>query len=234
VHFSFFTFFSDVVIFQVVKWMFLNFHDFQFSCHIPRPTVDISKFSTFFSFPRDISHPKVCISHFPKFSVFSPYSRSYSVHFSFFTFCSDFVIFQVVKWMFLIFHDFQFSCHIPFPTADIPKISTFFIFLSHISSPKVCISQFRDFHFSRHIPRPTVCISHFSSFSVISSLVKSLSGCLSFSMIFSFLALFHVLQWTFLNFPPFSVFLTIFQILKCVFLIFRDYQFSRHIPGTTV
>ena len=43
-HFSFFTFFSDFVIFQVVKWMFLIFHDFQFSCHIPRPTVDISKF----------------------------------------------------------------------------------------------------------------------------------------------------------------------------------------------
>ena len=41
------------------------FHDFQFSCHIPRPTVDISKFSTFFSFPRHISRPKVCISHFP-------------------------------------------------------------------------------------------------------------------------------------------------------------------------
>ena len=29
------------------------------------------------------------------------------VHFSFFTFFSDFVIFQVLKWMFLIFHDFQ-------------------------------------------------------------------------------------------------------------------------------
>ena len=39
--------------------------DFQFSCHIPHPTVDISKFSTFFSFPRHISHPKLCISHFP-------------------------------------------------------------------------------------------------------------------------------------------------------------------------
>jgi hypothetical protein len=50
------------------------------SCHIPRPTVDICKFSTFFSFPRHISLPKVCISHFPWFSVFSPYSRSYSVH----------------------------------------------------------------------------------------------------------------------------------------------------------
>ena len=55
----------------------------------------------------------------PRFSVFSPYSRSYSVHFSFFTFFSDFVIFQVVTWLFLIFHDFQFSCHIPCPTVDI-------------------------------------------------------------------------------------------------------------------
>ncbi|SFW05929.1 Uncharacterised protein [Chlamydia abortus] len=39
-------------------------------------------------------------------------------------------------------------------------------------------------------------------------------------MIFSFLAIFHVLQWTFLNFPPFSVSLAIFHVLKCVFLIF--------------
>ena len=76
VHFSFFTFFSDFVIFQVVKWMFLIFHDSQISCHIPRPTVDISKLSTIFSFPRHISHPNVCISHFPWFSVFSRYSRS--------------------------------------------------------------------------------------------------------------------------------------------------------------
>ena len=55
----------DFFIFQVVKWMFLIFHDFQFSCHIPCPTVDIPKFSTFFSFPLNISRPKVCISHFP-------------------------------------------------------------------------------------------------------------------------------------------------------------------------
>ena len=37
------------------------------------------------------------------------------------------------------------------------------------------------------------------------------SGCFLFSMIFSFLAIFHVLQWTFLNFPPFAVFLAIFS-----------------------
>ena len=65
VQFSFFTYFSDFVIFKVVKWLFLIFHDFQFSCHIPSPTEDISKFFTFFSFPRHISRPKVCISHFP-------------------------------------------------------------------------------------------------------------------------------------------------------------------------
>ena len=75
---------------------------------------------------------------------------------------------------------------------------------------------------------------HFSRFSVISSFFKSSSGCFSFSMIFSFLAIFHVLQWTFLNFPPFSVFLAIFHVLKCVFLIFSDFQFSSHIPGPTV
>ena len=86
VYFSFFTFFSDFVIFQVVKWMFLIFHDFQFSCRILCPTVDISKFSNFFSFPRHISPPKVCTSHFLWFSVFWPYSRSYSVHFSIFIF----------------------------------------------------------------------------------------------------------------------------------------------------
>ena len=111
-HFSFFTFFSEFVIFRVVKWMYLIFQDYQFSCHIPCLSVDISKFSNFFSFPRHISRPKVCISHFPWFSVFSPYSRSYSVHFSFFTFFSEFVIFQVVKWMFLIFE--RFSVFLPY------------------------------------------------------------------------------------------------------------------------
>ncbi|SFW06015.1 Uncharacterised protein [Chlamydia abortus] len=53
-------------------------------------------------------------------------------------------------------------------------------------------------------------------------------------MIFSFLAIFQVLQWTFLNFPPFSVFLAIFPVLNRVFLICRHFQFSRHIPGPSV
>ena len=44
----------------------------------------------------------------------------------------------------------------------------------------------------------------------------------------------HCRTWTFLNFPPFSVFLTIFYVLNCVYLIFCELQFSRHIPGPTV
>ena len=180
-HFSFFTFCSDFVLFQVVKWMCLIFVDFQFSCHIPCATVDIYKLSNFFSFPRLISPPKVCISHFPRFSVFSPYSRSYSVHFSFFTFFSDFVIFQVVKWMFLIFHDFQFSCHIPCPTVDISKFSTFF-------------------SFPRHISRPKVCISHFPWFSVISPYSRSFSVNFTFFMFFSDFVIFQVVKWMFLVF----------------------------------
>ena len=85
--FSFSMIFSFLAIFHVLQWTFQN---------IPH----------FLSFPRHISRPKVCISHFPWFSVFSPYSRSYSVHFSFFTFFSDFVILQVIKWMFLIILEF--------------------------------------------------------------------------------------------------------------------------------
>ena len=140
-HFSFFMLFSDFVIFQVVKWMFLIFYDSQFSCHIPRPTVDISKFFPFSVFLA-ILHVLKCVFLIFRDFHFFPYSRSFSVHFSFFTFFSDFVIFQVLKWMFLKFHDFQFSCHIPRPTVDISKFSTFFRFPRHISRPKVCISHF--------------------------------------------------------------------------------------------
>ena len=128
------------------------------------------------------------------------------MHFAFFTFFIDFVIFQVDKWMFLIFHDFQFSYHIPRPTVDISKFSTFSVFLAIFHVLKCVFLIFPDFQFSRHIPGPTVCISHFSRFPVISSVFKSSGGYFSFSMIFSFLAIFHVLQRTFLNFPSFFSF----------------------------
>jgi hypothetical protein len=124
-------------------------------------------------------------------------------------------IFHVLQWIFLNFPPFS-------------------VFLAIFHVLKCLFLIFRDFQFSRHIPVPTVCISHFSLLAVISSFFNWSSGCFSFSMIFSFLAIFHVLQWTFLNYPTFSFFLALLHVLKYVVFIFRDLQFSRHIPVPTV
>ena len=70
-YFSFSMICSFLAIFQVLKCVFLFFHVFSVSPHISRPTV--------------------WLSHFQLFSVFSPYSRSYTVHF-----CA-FLIFQLLQ-----------------------------------------------------------------------------------------------------------------------------------------
>jgi hypothetical protein len=87
----------------------------------------------------------------------------------------------------------------------------FSVFLTIFHVLKCVFLIFRDFQISRHIPGPTVCIFYFSLCSVISSFFKSWSRFFSFSMIFSFLTLFHVLQWAFLNFPLFQYSLPYFM-----------------------
>ena len=87
----FFTFFIFLTIFQVLQCAFFIFHVFKwvfffFFCHIPGPRVSVSHYSGFFSVSRQIPDHTVFVSHFPLFSVFLTYSRSYSVRFSFFTF----------------------------------------------------------------------------------------------------------------------------------------------------
>jgi hypothetical protein len=63
-----------------------HFYMFSFSHHIPGPTMWVSHFP-FWNFSQRITDPTVCVFHFPCISFFFlPYSRSYSVHFSFFTF----------------------------------------------------------------------------------------------------------------------------------------------------
>ena len=78
-----------------------------------------------------------------------------------------------------------------------------------------------------------MCISHFSRISVISSFFKLSSGCFSFSMIFSFLSIFHVLQWT----SKFSTFFSFPRHISrpnvCISHLY-DFQVSRHNPGPTV
>ncbi|SGA30641.1 Uncharacterised protein [Chlamydia abortus] len=96
---------------------------------------------------------------------------------------------------------------------------------------------FGDFQFFRHILGPTVCISH-TRFLVISSFFKSSSGCSSRHI--------KVLQCAFLifhvhnpcptvcisHFPRFSMISSFFKSSSGC-LIFRDFQFSHHIPGPT-
>ena len=89
---SFSTFISFFSIIQVLQCVFLISHDFQFSCYIPGPAV--------------------WISHFPRFSIFSTYSRSYSVCFSFSMIFSFLATFQFLNCAFLIFHHFQ--CFSPY------------------------------------------------------------------------------------------------------------------------
>jgi hypothetical protein len=100
--FSFLRFFSFLTIFQVLQYAFFSVsrhiyvlnsphlisHDFQFSHHILVPTG--------------------CISHFPRFWVLPPYSRSYSVFVLFSSFFRFLAIIQVLQCLFLIFQVFQF------------------------------------------------------------------------------------------------------------------------------
>ena len=123
--------------------------------------------------------------HFSRFSVISLFFKWSSGCFLCSMIFSFLAIFHVPQWIFL-----------NFPTFSV------FLVLFHLL--KYVFLILHDFHFSRHIPVPTVWISHFARFAVISSFFKSSRGCFSFSMIFSFLAIFHVPLWTFLNFLPFQ------------------------------
>ena len=95
VSFSFSMFFSLINIFQVIECLCFNFNVFQFSCHNPCPRVCISHFScfhyfsqysrfynesfsicTFLSVSRHIPGFTFFMFHLPRYSVFSPHSRS--------------------------------------------------------------------------------------------------------------------------------------------------------------
>ena len=168
------------------------------------------------------------VSHFPWFSVFSPYSRSYSVHFSLSTFLS--VSLHIFGPTVCISHFLCFEYFLPYPSSYSVHF-TFFTFFSvsrYISRATVCVSHFPWFsvflpyswsysvHFSfstflrvsHDIPGPTVCISRFPRFWAFLTIFQDRTYlvCFSFSMIFSFLAILQVLQCAF-NFSWFYRFL---------------------------
>ena len=149
------------------------------------------------------------VFHFPRFSVFSLYSRSYCVHFSFFMF-------------------FTLSCHNPGNTVFVTHFSTFFSFLTIVQvlfcvflilqffhcvlpysmSYSVCFSFCTFFSLSHHISCPTMLVSHFPNLSVFLQYARSYRLYFSFFMFFTVPC--HIPGHTVFmsHFPRFSVFST--------------------------
>jgi len=157
-----------------------------FSHHILGPTVIISLFPLFFTVSWYISAHTVFVYHFPhfsgyffsifqvlqctfhsfpRFSLFLPYSSSYSVHFTFSIFFRILGIFYVLVFAFFVFHVFQ--CFSPyFMSYNVcVSFSTFLSSLPLSGSYSVCfsfstflcfVSHFPHFYVSRHIPGTTM------------------------------------------------------------------------------
>jgi hypothetical protein len=133
--------------------VFLSFHDFQFSCHIPCPRVEISFFQAFSIFP-DIFHIlkgvflifhlfsylailqvlKCAFIFFHVFQYILSYLTTQRVLFSFSVILSFLAIFQVLQCAFLIFHVFQWFCHFSSRQVDVSHFPWFSVFLPYSMS----------------------------------------------------------------------------------------------------
>ena len=157
---SFYIFFRFLAIFL---FLFCEFHIFvcHFSCHITDPTL--------------------CMSHFPRFSVFSPYARSYSVHLSFFMFLS-------------------ISRHIPGPTMWVSHFPHLSVFSTYSRSYSVCASFSTFFSFLAMCQALHCTFIIFHVFQCFSPYSRSCSILSHFSPFSVFLAIFQVLPCEFLIF----------------------------------
>ena len=120
----------------------------------------------------------MCVSHFPQFSFFSPYSRSYSVHFLFSPFLS------VSR---------QFSLN-----RVCVSFSTFFSFLAIFQVLECVLLNLHVFQCFSNFPGHTFFVSHFPRYSVFSPHSRSYSVCVSFCNLLRFLAIIQVLHCVFL------------------------------------
>ena len=153
-------------------------------------------------------------SHFPPISVFFPYSRSYIVHFSFFTFFN--VSHDIPCLRVFLSHFSHFSDFLPYSRSYSVHFSffKFFRITCHISRPTVYVSHFHDFQFSRHNPGPTLFVSHFPHLSLFSRYSFFLQCLCSIFPIFDFLAIYR----------SYSVHISFFTF----------FTVSCHVPGPTM
>ena len=215
-------------------------------------------FCTFFRVSRHISSPAMWVSQFSRLSVFSLYSRSYNVSFSFSFLVSFLNIYHILKYAFffkiylfiyckytvaLLRHSRRGS-HISLRmvvshhvvagiwTPDLRKSSR--LLLPTEPSHQPCIFYLSCFSVSHHILCHTVFVSHFPLFSVFSTQSKSYSVYFSYFKFFTVSR--HILgpKECVSHFKSFSVFLAIFQVIQWFCLIYLVFQFSGHNPGPTV
>ena len=174
--------------------VFLIFQDFQCSRHSPFLTNVLFFFFMFFSVSHHISCPTVCVSHFPWFSVYSPYSMSYRVHFPkmwkfFLFFCFFFflvllAIFLVTQCLCLIFPFFNFL-------VFFQVLHCVFLIFQLFECAFLIFHVFQCFlPYSRSY---SVRFSFSTFFQNFSSYSRSYSVCVSFSIFFSFLPILQVL-----------------------------------------
>ena len=245
-HFSRFRF---LTIIQVLQCTFLIFHLFQCILPYSRSYHVSFSFSLLVSFlaiiqllqciclifhvftvSRHILGSKVSVSHFPSLLVFSPYSSSDSVCFSFFTFFKVLAIIPVLQCTFLIFHLFQ--CVLPYSTSY-HVIFPFALFVSFLTIIQVLQCIFFIFH----------C---FSPYPIFYSEYVSFYTFFRFLTIFQFLCFeFHIFVCHFSchitdptlcmsHFPRFSVFSPYARSYSVYLSFFMFLSISCHIPGPTM
>ena len=125
---SFSSFFSFLVIIQVLQCAFHIIHVFHcFSAYSRSYSVSFS-FCTYFSFLAIIQVKQFLCLIFHVFHFFSPYSMPYSVCVSSFSFFSFLATFHVEECLCFIFHFLHFSHHIPRPTVCLSHFPHFAFF----------------------------------------------------------------------------------------------------------
>jgi hypothetical protein len=124
-------------------------------------------------------------------------------------------IFQVLQCVFFIFHDFQFSRHIPRPIVCISHFPTFSVFLAIFQGIQCLCLIFHVFQcFLPYSRSYRVYLSFFHVFQGFMTYITSYRVCFSISMIFSFFAILQILQCAFL----------IFHVFKCFSPYSRSYR----------
>ena len=185
-----------LAIFQVIQCMFLIFHFF--SGFLPIFHVLPYVFLIFLVFlnSRHIPGLSVCVSHFPRFSVFSPKSRHFSLHF-----------FNISRTA--IFH--VLPCHFSF--------SSFVRFLDIFHDLHCFCLIFQVFRFLATIQILMCIFLIFHGLHCFSPYSRSYNVCVSFSMFFNFVTVTQFLQCVFLIFHVFHCFLPYSRSYSVLFIM---------------